>query len=207
VKAHAIVSMSGKGRAALDRLLAAFREAPPAWVQLREKQLADRELLSLARDVRAALPAATALLVNGRPDVAVAAGAQGAQLPSDGLPARDVRRAFPSPFLIGVSCHAIGEIRAAAAEGADFALLAPIYAPASKPGDRREPLGPEALDALPDPAETAVHVLGGIRLDRIAAWPAERRRRVAAAAGISLFAEAEDPAGVVRALAALEAGG
>ena len=72
------------------------------------------------------------MLVNGRPDIAVAAGAQGVHLPSDGLPIADVRRAFPRPFLIGVSCHAVEELSRAGAEGADFAVLAPVYPPRRK---------------------------------------------------------------------------
>lgn len=204
MKAHVILGPSHRGRPALDRLLAALAPASPAYVQLREKALAGRDLLALAREVRAALPASTALLVNGRPDVAVAAGAQGVQLPADGLPARDVRRAFAPPFLVGVSCHSLEELEDAARDGADFALLAPIYAPGSKPGDVRPPLGPEALDALAGAAPLPLHVLGGLSLERLRGWPARRRARVEAAAGIGLFADAEDPGAVVRALAALE---
>src|SRR5512140_2799590 len=92
VKAHAIVSATRLGRAEFERLLSGFSACPPAWVQLREKEMNDRELLSLAIAARAALAPASALLVNGRPDVAVAAGAQGVQLPADGLPLADVRR-------------------------------------------------------------------------------------------------------------------
>lgn len=203
MKAHAIVSTE-RGRVALDRLLAALAAAPPAFVQLREKALGGRALLALARAVRAALPQATALLVNGRPDVALAAGAQGVQLPADGLPVRDVRRAFPRPFVIGVSCHTVSEVLRAAEEGADLALLAPVYPPFSKPNDSRPALGPEAVDGLLDPPPIPVHVLGGITPERLAAWPAPRLRRVSAAAGIGLFRDAADPAAVVRALAALE---
>lgn len=203
MKAHAIVS-TDRGREALDRLLAAFAETPPAFVQLREKALPGRQLLALAREVRAALPRSSALLVNGRPDVAVAAGADGVQLPADGLPAREVRRAFPHPFLVGVSCHTLAEVAGAAESGADFALLAPLYSPGSKPEDARSPLGAGALDTLPLPPPLPLHVLGGITLERLAAWPAQRRRRVTAAAGITLFADAPDPASAVRALSALE---
>jgi thiamine-phosphate pyrophosphorylase len=198
MQAHVIGDATGRGEAAFEALLAAMAEAPPAYFQVREKSSTDRELCARAARVRAALDAATAVLVNGRPDVAVAAGAQGVQLPADGLPLADVRRAFPRPFLVGVSCHALDELRWAAHEGADFAVLAPIYAPRGKPG---VPLGPEVLDALAPPLP--LFALGGMTVERVAAWPEARRRKLAGVAGIGLFHERGAEA--VRALEALGA--
>ena len=163
---------------------------------IREKTEPDRSLLSRVRRVVERVRESTAVLVNGRPDVAVAAGAAGVQLPADGLPLVDVRRAFPAPFLIGVSCHALHELPRAADEGADFALLAPIYSTSGKEGLRAE-----ALDALPLTAPFPVFALGGLTLERLEAWPRDRRRRIAGVAGIGLFhGPAEESARTIRAL-------
>src|SRR5512140_1755016 len=71
--------------------------AGAAFVQVREKDLSDRALLALAREVVGAVAGTGArVLVNGRPDVASAAGAHGVQLPEEGLPVEAVRRAFPA---------------------------------------------------------------------------------------------------------------
>src|SRR3954471_9215048 len=77
----------------------------PMAVCLREKDLAGRELLALARALVAVTTAAGAqLFVNGRVDVALAAGAHGVHLPGDGLAPADVRAIAPA-LAIAVSAH------------------------------------------------------------------------------------------------------
>src|SRR5262249_41073440 len=148
VRSFVIGDAAGRGEEAFAKLILEMEKAAPDVFQVREKSESDRALLARTARARAGLPRATRLLVNGRPDVAVAADADGVQLPADGLPAAEVRRAFPSPFLVGVSCHSVDELRRAADDGADFAVLAPIYTVPGKPG---APLGPEVLDALEPP--------------------------------------------------------
>src|SRR5262245_44458436 len=73
------------------------------FVQLREKDLGGAALVALAREVvDAAAGTRTRVIVNGRPDVAVAAGAHGVQLPERGLPVSAVRTAFDG-LLVGAS--------------------------------------------------------------------------------------------------------
>src|SRR5262249_61073629 len=81
---------------ALAGLAAAAARAGVEWIQVREKDLSDRELARLAGEVvRAAAGTPARLLVNGRPDVAEAAGAHGVQLPEQGLAVGAVKRSFP----------------------------------------------------------------------------------------------------------------
>jgi len=78
----------------------------------------------------------------------------------------------PGPPLHGRSCHSPAEVRRALAAGAAYVLLSPLWAPTSKPGDRRDPLGLAALHALPPGVRRRTLGLGGIT--------AERHRRVVA---------------------------
>lgn len=111
------------------------------FVQIREKDLADRDLFLLARDVVAlARSTGCRVLVNGRADVALAAGAHGVHLPSSGLRADDVRRWLPDGFLVGVSVHSEREAMRAWASGADYVLVGPIFATPSK-ASQGPPLG------------------------------------------------------------------
>src|SRR6266498_128402 len=90
------------------RAAAALAGLPPgvAAIHLREKDLGGRDLLALARALAAVCRArGQLLLVNDRLDVALAAGADGVHLPSDGVPPAEARRVLPPGGLVGVSCH------------------------------------------------------------------------------------------------------
>jgi len=146
-------------------------------VQVREKDLGGRALRRLVDDVLAAVAGtATRVLVNGRPDVAEAAGAAGVQLPEQGLPVADVRRAFPALW-IGASCHGLESAARAQADGADFVVLGPIF---STPGKEARPLGLEALAEAVRRLRLPVHAVGGI--------DAETAPRAAAAGAAGLLA-------------------
>lgn len=113
-------------------------------IQIREKSLTSRLLFDLSVDLVAVRGKADArILVNGRADIAAAAGADGVHLPEDGVPAQVVRRAFPD-LLIGVSTHSVESASAAAASGADYIFFGPIFATPGKP----QPVGTDELQAV-----------------------------------------------------------
>lgn len=128
--------------------------------QIREKRLSARSLFELTCSVVSATKGSgLRILINGRPDVAEAAGAAGVHLPANGLPADAVRRSFGPEILIGVSCHNEDELLAAKNDGADFATYSPVFA---LPG-KGEPTGIEKLRAVVEKFEGfPVIALGGV---------------------------------------------
>jgi thiamine-phosphate pyrophosphorylase len=153
-------------------------------LQLREKNLDDRDLYGLARLARTVFPPPARLLVNGRLDVALAAGADGVHLPADGVPVAALRRRWGGRALLGVSTHRIEEVAAARAAGADYVAFGPVY-----PTPGKERYGPPP--GLPGLARAAalgipVYALGGVTLDRLGEVAAAG---AAGAAGIRLFQE------------------
>ena len=131
-------SLAGTDAQQRSRLLVRIGEAARAgvdYIQLREKDLAARDLERLAREAVQVVrdhSATAKLLINGRADVALAAGADGVHLPAGELAASEVRalwmQASDRAPMIAVSAHTIEEVRAAAADqGANFAVLAPIF--------------------------------------------------------------------------------
>lgn len=101
--------------------------------QIREKQLSAAGLFELAwESVNAAAGTQVQVLVNGRADVALAAGAAGVHLPSNGLRPADLRKHVPSGFIIGVSTHSADEVLIAREQGADFAVFGPVFASPGK---------------------------------------------------------------------------
>ncbi|MDM7923882.1 MAG: thiamine phosphate synthase [Pyrinomonadaceae bacterium] len=148
------------GKHATLRITEAAAEAGVGLVQIREKQLTGRLLYELCEDaVSICRGTETCVLVNGRADVAIAAGAAGVQLPSDGVPVAELRRHVPEGFIIGSSVHAIDEAIAARNDGADFVTFSPIFASPGK-GDG---VGLEALsECVKAVAGFPVVALGGI---------------------------------------------
>lgn len=162
-------------------------------LQLREKDLEAPRMLELARQILDAVPSTVALLVNGRLDVAIAAGAAGAHLPATGLPLALVRRRFPD-LLLGISTHRYDEVAAARDAGADYVVFGPVFAPTSKSAATNA----VGLDQLARVATLGVPVLalGGVTVDRLPAIAAAGAAGVAAigafrrAAGVDAFVAA-----------------
>jgi thiamine-phosphate pyrophosphorylase len=103
------------------------------FIQIREKDLHDRALFELTRyAVSMARGTSCRILVNGRADVAMAAGAQGVHLPTSGLKIPDIRPWLPRDFFVGVSVHTMREIRAACTQKADYVLLGHVLHTESK---------------------------------------------------------------------------
>jgi thiamine-phosphate pyrophosphorylase len=192
---------AGRGLAASVELAlqaaAELAPQPSIAVQLREKDLDGRPLMQLALELlqlcrRYRVP----LLVNGRADVALAAGADGVHLPSDGISPEDARKLVGPSRLIGVSAHNAGEITRAEALGADFAVFGPVFAPLSK-GAYAPPSGPEGLASACAAASIPVFALGGITAARVTEL---EDAGAAGAAVIGAILGASDPAQSTREL-------
>jgi thiamine-phosphate pyrophosphorylase len=171
------------------------------WIQIREKNLSGRALAALAREaVSAAQGFATRVLINGRLDVAIAAGAGGVHLGGDALPVADVaawcaRHATPD-FLVGASCHSLEESQAAARDGAHYIFFGPVFSTPAKI-QSGPPQGAARLEEVCRAVRIPVLAIGGITQQN-----ARECLRVGAAgiAAIRLFQESKDLAGAVNEL-------
>lgn len=141
-----------------------------------------RALLAHATQLRTAgLP----VLVNDRADLVPAARALGVHLPSHGIPVAAARGLLGTQSLIGRSTHDPDEARLAAADGADYVFLGPIWETPSHPG--RPGLG---LNAIRQAAPARVIAIGGVTPERAVACVAAGAWGVAAIRALWL---AEDP--------------
>jgi thiamine-phosphate pyrophosphorylase len=138
-------------------------------VQLREKDLAVRDLLALAGPIRESTRRHGArLLVNDRADVALATGADGVQRTHASLPVSALRAISPPGLLIGASVHSVAEARGAAAEGADFLVFGPVHDTPSKRA-YGPPQGLAALSRVTAAVDTPVLAVGGVTPERVGA--------------------------------------
>ena len=184
------------------------------FIQLREKDLSTRDLEVLAhaavetvRRPRAEKPQRTTrLLINSRTDVAIASGADGVHLRSQDISPRDVRAIWArsaggsgkNSAVIGVSCHSVADVAQAAAEGADFAVFAPVFEKVSAESKGAVEAHPAGLDALREACLQKIPVLalGGVTAENAGAC---LEAGAAGMAGIRLF-QNNDIAEVVRRL-------
>lgn len=149
------------GHSALDVARAAC-DAGVRLFQWRDKAAAGRALYSDVAALAALLaPYDAALLVNGRADVALAAGARGAHRPGDGLPIAALRALLGPGALISAAAHSTDEAVQLGLAGADLVLLSPIFATPSKPG-YGPALGCAFLSDVTTKMHTPIFALGGI---------------------------------------------
>ena len=191
--------------AAAEDLLAPIRRAIDAgidWIQIREKDLSARDLLSLAQKaVAAAAGTPTKILVNDRLDVALAAGAAGVHLGGESAPVAEVVRwcragHAPAGFLIGASCHSLKDSLAAESSAADYILFGPVFATPSKISFG-PPQGIERLAEVARGVRIPALAIGGITVENA------RECTGAGAAGVAairLFQQAGDLRAIVASL-------
>jgi len=138
-------------------------------IQVRERDLPDRELAALVRavvDVTAGTT--TRVVVNDRADIAIVAGAAGVHLRGDSAPASRVRTMTPDGFVIGRSVHSPEDVDAAVADGGcDYLLFGTVFL-----SEGKAPGHPVAgLDALRDACARSpvpVIAIGGMNERRAA---------------------------------------
>jgi thiamine-phosphate pyrophosphorylase len=130
-------------------------------VQLRDKNLADDELVAVAHASRALCERIGLLLiVNDRPFVAAEAGADGVHVGQDDAPVADVRELMGEDMLIGLSTHAPREIDATDATLVDYIGVGPVHETPTKPG--RPAVGTELVRYAAAHSPVPFFAIGGL---------------------------------------------
>ena len=194
---------------ALDRWLDDAIAAGVDLIQIRERDLDPAELVDLvSRVVGRAASTPTRVVVNERADVAIAAGADGVHLRSDGPPVDRVRTLRATPWVVGRSVHRGDDL--APFHLADYLLFGAVFGGGSKPA-AAPVAGVAALQEAVMSTRVPVMAIGGITPERA------RECVAAGAAGVAAIslclpagraASALGPARAVRELrAAMDAPG
>jgi thiamine-phosphate pyrophosphorylase len=156
-------------------------------IQLRLKRASARELAGAARRLLAAVR--IPVLINDRPDVAVAVGAAGVHLGPDDLPVALARRIAPAGLVIGASVGS--EAEAAAGAAADYWGIGPWRVTATK-ADAGDALGPAGFARLVRLGDRRPCIaIGSVRPADVAPVLAAGGAGVAVASGVLGAADAE----------------
>ncbi len=186
----------GESADACGRQVAAVAAAGAGLIQLRDKKLGDAALLERAiAAVAAARRHGALLVINDRPDIAVAAAADGVHLGEDDLPVLAARRVVGSAKLIGRTAHTLAEAEAAVRDAADYIGVGPCF-----PSDTKAFAAFAPRKFLQDVArsiELPAFAIGGITADRIEELVVLGLSRIAVGASVT---KAADPAEAVQQL-------
>ena len=106
-------------------------------IQLRDKRLSARELLTLGCQLTELTRATkTRWIMNDRADLAIAAGADGVHVGQADLPVSEARRIVGANRLVGVSTHNIQQAHAAVLDGANYIGVGPVFPSGTKSFDK-----------------------------------------------------------------------
>lgn len=182
------------GSLPVDTVAAALRGGVTA-LQLRAKGASAAAVLGWARDLLPRCRAAgVPLLVNDRPDLALAAGADGAHVGPHDLPPGDARRVLGPEPILGVSARDPERVATAEGAGADYLGVGALRATRTKP--EATPLGLSGIEALVNRTPLPVVAVGGVLPEDAAAL---RRLGAAGMAVLGGILDADDPEAAARA--------
>jgi thiamine-phosphate pyrophosphorylase len=130
--------------AAAGRIVPAALEGGVDIVQLREKSAPDAAVIEAGKRLRAVCDEHRALLiVNDRPDLALACGADGVHVGQDDMALDEARTLVGDDLIVGISTHSPTQVEVALDSTADYLGVGPVYSTPTKPG--REPVGLELV--------------------------------------------------------------
>ncbi len=166
-------------------------------VQLRVKDPSDDELLlDAARRFARACAAHDALFIlNDRPDLVAAGGADGVHVGQDDAPVARAREIIGPDRLVGLSTHSPAQIDAAGHTDADYIGVGPVHATPTKPG--RPAVGTELVAYAAGHTRTPFFAIGGIDLDNVDAVRDAGAQRIAV---VRALTESDDPEATAREL-------
>ncbi|QDU46419.1 Thiamine-phosphate synthase [Symmachiella dynata] len=152
-------------------------------VQLREKEMPDRELVEFGRRVRQWTRETGALFImNDRPDLAVLTDADGVHVGQEELSVKDARRIVGTEKLVGVSTHTIEQARQAVMEGADYIGVGPVFSSTTK--QFTDLAGLEFVRQVAAEITLPWYAIGGITADNIAQVTEAGATRVAVSSAV-----------------------
>ena len=134
--------------------------------QLRDKDLADAELLRTAEKLSKILHKGKKLLIiNDRADIASLCGADGLHLGAKDLSPVKARKIMGPQAIIGKTVHSLAEVKAFSKEKIDYISIGPVFRTKTKPN--LTPLTIKKLQSIARKSEKLTFAIGGISLYNI----------------------------------------
>ncbi|HJT33628.1 MAG TPA: thiamine phosphate synthase [Pirellulales bacterium] len=186
---------------AFEKLIRALLCSGVDMIQLRDKRLADGELLGRARRLRELTRGTSTLFImNDRADLARLAQADGVHVGQEELTVGQARAIVGAEALIGVSTHSLDQARQAVLDGANYIGVGPVFASQTKLFAHDALRGVDLLRAVQAEVTLPAFAIGGIDRGNLPQVLAAGFTRVAVSAAVT---GAADPCQAVRELKSL----
>ena len=179
-----------------DDFLGAVLGAGVDIVQLRMKDADDDAIVAAGQRVaRAAARSGALFILNDRPDLVAAVGADGVHVGQDDVAVEDARAIVGPDRVLGLSTHSPRQIDAAAGADVDYIGVGPVHATPTKPG--RPAVGLELVRYAVEHATVPFFAIGGISPANVGAVHEAGAQRIAV---VRALTDAADPAQAARRL-------
>jgi len=130
-------------------------------IQLRMKDVSDREYLSMSEKIAGICSRANVLfIVNDRVDIALLSGAHGLHLGQDDIPVAAARSLSGDSLVTGISACSVAE--ASSGSDADYIAIGPVFPTSSKDGSMLNGVGIETVKEVCGITDKPVVAIGGI---------------------------------------------
>lgn len=197
---YAVTDRAWTGERSLYEQVESALKGGVSCVQLREKELDEKDFLQEARDIcqlchRYGIP----FIVNDSVNIAIACGADGIHVGQGDMAADEVRRLTGEKMILGVSVHTVEEARRAVADGADYLGLGAVFPTTTKTDVEQMPN--KLLREICDAVDVPVVAIGGINRNNIKSLSGSGVDGVALVSAIFSAADIEETCRELRALA------
>lgn len=135
-------------------------------VQLREKELNERDFLKEAKQISTLCKEyKVPFIVNDNVDIAIACKADGIHIGQEDMELTNVRKLVGEDMIIGVSAHTVEEAIKAQEDGADYIGIGAVFATSTKTDV--DVLSFETLKSICEAVDIPTVAIGGIKKDNI----------------------------------------
>lgn len=164
---YVITNREMAGGRPLEEVLKAALEGGATVIQLREKELSDREIFTIGMKIKPLIKKAGAcFIINDRIDLALALNADGVHLGQRDLPLHSARKIMGEEKIIGISVKTVEEAHIAEANGADYLGVGGIY-PTSTKKDIGPIGGPQRISQIRKAVSLPIVGIGGIQVHNV----------------------------------------
>ena len=158
---YAVTDRTWVGRQTLYEQVECALQGGATCIQLREKELSDKEFLAEALALKPLCHTyGVPLIINDNVTVALQSGADGIHVGQHDRAARDVRTLAGNQMVLGVSVQTVEQAIQAEQDGADYLGVGAVFPTATK--EDADAVSQETLRAICDAVSIPVVAIGGI---------------------------------------------